>query len=316
MTDIQLIDGKVLPFKDFARLRHAIWLHKLDAERYPLPEDALPLTKHHYTNIWRELDRNSVYLFNSVQKYGLVQRDMLRYVEDTIRFRLFNKIDTNEAMLWEFSSLEDAYKDGETLFKFLDARNKRGDKNFTAAYVRCPDLRTLCVETQNDKLRPIAEQVLVALETRDSKKLINELKSIFSIGAFLADQLAMDLAWIGGPYREPAELFVPKLGPGARNGRDYAAETGQGDLDRLQQETLAQFTVGTTPKYTKVLDDGSTLLASVTFGARELEHTLCEYAKHVRVATAETPTQASMRVYRGTEHKVKVDRLPWTWSMD
>jgi hypothetical protein len=89
------LHDNVLPITEFARLRHRMWLTKTYGEKkYPLPDAASALTPYHFTNLWRELDRNSVYLFNDVQRRH--DDDLLGSVIDTLRFRVFNKIETNE----------------------------------------------------------------------------------------------------------------------------------------------------------------------------------------------------------------------------
>lgn len=293
--------SEVLSIKDFAVLRHKIWLRK--SYGYPLPqEQSAILDQHHYTNIWRELDRNSVYLFNSVQRVWL--GNLNQTIADTIRFRLFNKIETNEALIEKFGSLDKAFDNADDLYDFLKSRKA----NFTGAYVRCPDLKLLCEETQNKKLKPIVNAIEEALLNDSAKEVIKLLRSIFSIGDFLADQLLMDLTWIGGQFdtqiQSAGEYFAPNLGPGAKAGLKHCIETGQGDFNQLLDTLQKQFdslpmpTVNSQP---------------VKFDARALEHTLCEYFKHVKFQQR-NGKPVKMRVYKSNGEKRNVAILPWSWD--
>lgn len=296
----------VLPITEFARLRHRVWLTKTyGAETYPLDEAASAITPYHFTNLWRELDRNSVYLFNTVQERG---DDLSKQVADTVRYRLFNKIETNEAILGEFGSLEAGYADGAKLYAFLKDR----EGNFTGAYIRCPSLETMCSETQNNKLQPLTDQVAEALRAGDGRGVRRLVRDVYSIGDFLADQLTMDLTWIGGPVDalhggQAEKLFTPSYGPGARRGAEYCEETGQGNPERVLDEIRQTFASEPLP---------SVYGTPVGFNGRELEHTLCEYQKHVRVAKATTKAGARMRVFNSERNpnRKTVAALPYSWK--
>lgn len=295
---------------EFAQLRHKIWLRK--SYGYDLPtEESAVLDQHHYTNIWRELDRNSVYLFNTVQHVGLMSFEAT--VLNTIRFRLFNKIETNEALMAEFGSLATAFEDGQQLHKFLAGRQS----NFTGAYVRCPDLKQLCELTSNQHLVPVAKAIAWALtgftEDQEPAPRANDawkaIRSIFSIGDFLADQLLMDLTWVGGPFEDFAgdvsNFFTPKPGPGARAGLKHCEQTGQGSWDQLLETVGAAMAELPMPTVQGV---------KIKFDERALEHTLCEYFKHVKFE-GRNGAQVKMRKFDSNRpDRLPVAVLPHTWT--
>lgn len=302
-----MIHDNVLPITEFARLRHRMWLTKTyGAKKYPLPDAASALTPYHFTNLWRELDRNSVYLFNDVQQpHG---DDLTGAVIDTLRFRVFNKIETNEAVLAEFGNLEVAFRGGKNLYAFLKDR----EANFTGAYIRCPSLERLCDAVQTSELTPLAEDLTALLRAGDGRGVRKKVTDLYSIGSFLADQLTMDLTWIGGPVdqetgRNAENLFTPKFGPGAKRGEKYCLETGQGTAQEVLDDIRQVFASEPLPRvYGK----------PVGFNGRELEHTLCEYQKHVRVARATSPAGGKMRVFNQQRdpNRKAVAALPYTWK--
>ena len=298
----------VLTIKEFAVLRHKIWLRKTYGYKLAKQESEI-LDQHHYTNIWRELDRNSIYLFNEIQTWASAEAFEYNYpqiVVDTIRFRLFNKIETSEALIDQFDSLENAFEDSEKLHNFLKTRKS----NFTGAYVRCPDLSQLCQLTANKELIPAAESIsrAIVLE-KDARKAWRLLRSIFSIGDFLADQLLMDLVWIGSELDSPRSSannwFSPAMGPGAKAGLKYCEETGQGNLKTLQAGLSDAFDALPMP----MLFESTVRLK---YDDRALEHTLCEYYKHVKFQTR-GDSKVKMRTYKPAK-SYPVAKLPYTWS--
>ena len=302
-----MIHDNVLPITEFARLRHRMWLTKTyGAKRYPLPDAASALTPYHFTNLWRELDRNSVYLFNDVQQpHG---DDLTGAVLDTLRFRVFNKIETLDAVRKEFGLLDVAFSSGKNLFAFLKDR----EANFTGAYIRCPSLERLCDAVQSSRLAPLADHRTALLRAGDGRGVRKKVTELYSIGSFLADQLTMDLTWIGGPVdqetgRDAENLFTPKFGPGAKRGEKYCLETGQGTAQEVLENIRQVFASEPVPRvYGK----------PVGFNGRELEHTLCEYQKHVRVARATSPAGGKMRVFNQQRdpNRRAVAALPYTWK--
>jgi hypothetical protein len=300
--------NEILSIKDFATLRHKIWLRK--TYNYPVSfEESQILDQHHYTNIWRELDRNSIYLFNEVQTWAGSEAFEYGYpqiVADTIRFRLFNKIETSEALIEEFDSLENAFDNPEKMHGFLSKRKY----NFTGAYIRCPNLSELCYKTSNKDLIPLAESIsrAIVLE-KDARKAWRLLKSVFSIGDFLADQLLMDLVWVGGeldsPHNSVSDWFSPAMGPGAKAGLNYCEETNQGNLKTLLVDLSEAFDSLPMP----TLFEATTRLK---YDDRALEHTLCEYYKHVKFQSRGN-SYVKMRNYKPTAN-YSVAKLPYTWS--
>lgn len=293
------VENNVLMIDDFALLRHKIWLRKTYGVDLPAEESKI-LDAHHYTNIWRELDRNSVYLFNTVQRRGLA--DFKDTVWDTVLFRLFNKIDTHQAIVNQFGDLQTAFSYPIQLYAFLSNRAA----NFTGAYVRCPDLTQLVYANNSEALEPVIDRVTEALLQHDAQGAWKALRSIFSIGDFLADQLMMDLTWIGGDFDNwvtPAsEFFIPSFGPGAKAGIAYCQETKQGSAATILERLKEKFQDQPMP-----LAFGN----RVQYDARAFEHTLCEYFKHVKFQSRGTAT-VKMRNY--TPANSNVAALPWTWT--
>lgn len=273
----------------FAAARHAMWLKKsYDFEwSAAVPEDVAELGANHYTNLWRELDRNSIYLMNEIQRPA---PNPVALIMDTIIFRLFNKIET-----WE--AIRDAYGDNFIYGDELHGLLRRREKNFTGAYVRCCDLGLVCA-TVNEIQLGISENIYEALVSRDVKAAKKIVRSIYSIGDFLTDQLMMDLIWDNGPFDLE---YVPAFGPGAKRGLQYCIDSEQSDVLQL----LEQVNAAVPPEYRPWADG-----RPVAFGRRELEHTLCEYFKYVKLKQADGK-KVKIRTYNKSERVM--DTVPAMW---
>jgi hypothetical protein len=280
---------KTLTFREFARARHQLWLERT----YGLAADPVadPLRGHHYTNLWRELDRGTVFLFNEVQRPRL--DDPLELVRHSIIYRTFNVRETYEDVCFRFGNSLHGGVTAENLYEHLSKR----ERNFTNAYVRCCDLRLVCEQLANldEHLAPIAAGLMHGAEdvARDA------ISRIYSFGAFTGDQLMMDLCWEGGPFKA---RFNPKFGPGAQRGLAYCLESGFGNVTHLMDAGHEEI-----PEDSRPTAGG----LSIAYDIRTLEHTLCELSKHVKFE-GRGERQVKMRRYQRSERPV--DPLPFTWG--
>ena len=280
---------KTMTFREFTRARHQLWLERT----YGIPAGggANPLRQHHYTNLWRELDRGTVFLFNEVQRPRL--DDPLELVRHSIIYRTFNVRETYEDVCFRFGNSLHKGVTAEKLYEHLSGR----DRNFTNAYVRCCDLKLVCEQLANldEHLAPIAAGLTHGAENiaRDA------ISRIYSFGSFTGDQLMMDLCWEGGPFKTK---FNPKFGPGAQRGLAYCMENGFGNVTHLLDAGDEEIPEDTRPTVNGL---------PVAYDIRTLEHTLCELSKHVKFE-GRGEKQVKMRRYKRSE--LPVDPLPFAWN--
>jgi hypothetical protein len=279
---------KTLTFREFTRARHELWLERTYAR--PASSTANVLRQHHYTNLWRELDRGTVYLFNNIQKPRL--GNPLELVRHTIIYRTFNVRETYEDAYKKFGSSLHGGVTAENLYEFLSAR----EKNFTGAYVRCCDLKLVCEQLANldDHIYTIASR-LDYDRPDDAREAISK---VYSFGSFTGDQLMMDLCWEGGPFNVN---FTPKFGPGAQRGLAYCLENGFGNVTHLLDAGEEEIPESTRPTVNGL---------PIKYDLRTLEHTLCELSKHVKFESR-GDRQVKMRKY--TPSGTPLDPLPFKW---
>lgn len=280
---------KTLTFREFTRARHQLWLERTyGTQAGPNADELRP---HHYTNLWRELDRGTVYLFNNIQKQRF--GDPLDLVRHSIIYRTFNVRETYEDVWKKFGNSLHKGVTAENLYEFLSQR----EKNFTGAYVRCCDLKLVCEQLANldDHVYTIASR----LDYGQGKDAREAISKVYSFGSFTGDQLMMDLCWEGGPF---GVEFVPKFGPGAQRGLAYCVENGYGNVTHLMDAGAEEIPESTRPRVNGF---------PVQYDLRTLEHTLCELSKHVKFQNR-GDKQVKMRRYQPSQ--APLDPLPFKWK--
>jgi hypothetical protein len=279
----------MLDFSSFTRARHELWLERSYGVKAGGEADSL--RPFHYTNLWRELDRGTIYLFNHIQRPSLA--NPLKLVRDTILYRTFNLRETYEVMIdrWGEDFLQRVRS--EELHDFLSRR----ERNFNGCYMRCNKLSLIC--KQLTALENTVEELVMQLGSGHGPGARKTISTLYSFGGFTGDQLMMDLCWQGGPFDVE---FQPKYGPGAQRGLQHCLDAGHKDMDELLEcGSLA------IPPETRPVFQGK----PIVYDFRTLEHTLCEYSKYVKLERR-NGKQVKMRNYKPSE--LKAEPLPFSWT--
>lgn len=279
----------MLTFSEFVKARHELWLERTYAVEAGQAADAL--RPYHYTNLWRELDRGTIFLFNHVQRPALA--NPLKLVKDTILYRTFNLRETYEAIKGRFGPDPLSEATSEQLNDFLSKR----DKNFNGCYIRCNSLKLIC--DQLTDLEDTVEELVMQLSSRQGKEARKTISTMYSFGNFTGDQLMMDLCWQGGYFDIE---FEPKYGPGAQRGLQHCLDAGH----KSKEELLELGSLAIPPEARPVFRGNE-----IAYDFRTLEHTLCELSKYVKLENRGT-RQVKMRGYTPSEKKM--DPLPFSWE--
>ena len=284
-------EARQLSFAEFLTARHSLWLERTYGVASAV--DDASLRSFRFTNLWRELDRGTVYLFNEVQQRFLHDTTML--ICHSILYRVFNHADPYERVSREFGDYFYLDSKASDLFSFI----KELPIGCSAAYARQVNVQK--TSEQLTRLQPHALEIEKALIAGDALAVRKAVLKIYSIGKFTADQATMDFCWEGGPFA--GSDFSPSLGPGARDGLETCRLSGDGDdLSRLllvgdsALETDTRPTVGG---------------RAVRFDMRALEHSLCEFSKYVKTHNRAAPGRAGKRVYSPASSPAG---LPYSWS--
>jgi len=137
--EIQLEGGRLLkttPVFDtywrFASERQEMFMRRVTGLKPPWTEDPI-LSGHRFTNTYRASDRVSQYLIRRVIYEGSQKPEEVFF--RTILFKLFNRIDTWEALRTEMGAVSWRKFTFDAYAKVLDRRFEDGQRIYSAAYI-------------------------------------------------------------------------------------------------------------------------------------------------------------------------------------
>lgn len=266
-------------FFKFIQERHYMWLDRFILKNEsPWTLDTI-LNNYKYTNVYRELDRNTVwFLINIVNNSDM---DMETKVFNTFVYRLIN----NPDLIYEVGglpvSLEGASDflnkliDVEVLFKLT------GRTVFTNAYFIRP------TQPKMHKLEGYVKNIFAkVLEDMDNlmkvvlystpEEFMKYVTSYVAVGDFIGYELYCDYVHLGANF--DFDSFV-NVGPGAEQGlMRVFGKIPKGTLAKV--EAISRLSL-LFPKF--IMNEGLTfafLDEDLGVNLRVIEHSLCEYHKY------------------------------------
>lgn len=338
-TDITAVADPVERFFAYARERHSVYLRREAGELAPWTVDTI-LRWHKFTNVFRELDRTTVWFAKHVR--GPL-RDRPEVLPATIVFRWFNRVATGEALFCQLGLLNK-----RTAFEvFMDDLDVRvldyairahcGDGPYvTGAYT----INTLSAGLGKTKLegvlnligqwfelhpdwRRVADEMVNGPQSPERAGEVPYTLEAFCawcrspcLGEFMTYEVACDLRHTALLARALDVNTWANLGPGARRGlnRIFRGLSGKAadkaiPLGAALGEMQALLARSRAPSYwpqrarqlgargpapERIATDSEVFVGPARLGTpaqqwpawelREVEHTLCEYDKYMRVA--------------------------------
>ena len=206
----------------FATERQKIFKKRIaGANSSVFTEDPI-LSTYRFTNAYRASDRVSQYLISQVIYRDDLPSDDTNIFFRTMLFKLFNKIETWDALEGEFGPLIFEDFSFEAADKFLSGRQDEGIRNYSAAYIM-PSAGQVFEHRRKHSnhlqlLRwMIDEKFHNRLSNSSSMESSYELLlSAPSLGPFLAFQFTTDLNY--SPLTNFSEMEFVVAGPGAIDG--------------------------------------------------------------------------------------------------
>jgi hypothetical protein len=291
---------RVDDFFQFARERHDIYLRRRSGLPPPWTEDSI-LRENRFTNVYRELDATTVWFRENV-------RDRLRDAPEvllaTVVFRWFNKTEIGQVVFQQPDLLtnrvpwENFLEGGRTHDLSAPIRRVYPDGPWvTGSYmIRSPDgmdklngISKLCADFHDSgRWRQLADDMLAGRHTIQSfTELLDERPGL---GGFLAYEIATDLRHTALLENASDIMTWANPGPGAQRGLNYLSDRRvknprkptmkyQYNVKLKSEQTIAEMRalleLSTNPNVWPA--DWPSL------EMRDIEHTLCEYFKMVRV---------------------------------
>lgn len=300
----------------FAAERLAMFYRRFSNPIGPWTSDSI-LQTYRFTNAYRAADRVSQYLIREVQSRPDRPQTPREIFFRTILFKIFNRIETWEAVEDRLGPLQWDRADPEKIDHILEELRLRGRKIYSAAYIMPAPLLghtrkhsnhiALLVRMMDDWL---PERIHQAPSLKDVYELILRYPGL---GPFLAFQYAIDLNYSSMMSFDEAEFVV--AGPGALDGiskcfSDARGWNAEDIINWVTEQQEAEF---------KRLG----LTFPGLFGRRlqpiDCQNLFCEISKYSRVAHPDIAGIAKRtrikQTYRPNSQPAPLPQFPERWEI-
>jgi alpha-glutamyl/putrescinyl thymine pyrophosphorylase clade 1 len=287
----------------FAAERLAIFYRRYGDPTGPWTSDPI-LRTYRFTNTYRAADRVSQYLIREVQARADRPQTSREIFFRTMLFKIFNRIETWEALEERFGPLEWRGIELASLDRALEYLRSRGRKIYSAAYIM-PSPALGHVRKHRNHIALLAQMMEDGLPERVQKA--RSLRCVYDlivrypgIGPFLAFQYTIDLNYSAMLDFEETDLVI--AGPGALDGIskcfvDTGGLTAEDVIYWVTERQEAEF------KRRELVFPG-------LFGRRlqpvDCQNLFCEISKYARVAHPEVSGIANRT-------RIKQSYHPSTW---
>lgn len=288
---------------------------RLEGELGPWTTNPI-LASYRFTNVFRAADRVSQYLISEIQYRPDRSQAPAEVFFRTLLFKLFNKIETWEAIERELGSISYQSADFHELDRALERASQSGPI-YSAAYIMPPPQLGHARKHTNhlSLLRMMMEDGLPAkIERARSLHAVYGLLAPYpGLGPFLAFQFTIDLNYSTLIQFEEDEFVV--AGPGALDG---IAKCFEGVGKRSAADVIFEM-VDTQEREFRQRN----LQFGGLFGRRlkpiDCQNLFCEISKYARVAHPEVAGKANRtrikQTYRAHRAPLPSPRFPPRWAL-
>ncbi len=222
----------------FASERQEMFMRRVLGSTPPWTEDPI-LSGHRFTNTYRASDRVSQYVIRHVIYEGSQNAEEVFF--RTILFKLFNKIETWEALCTKLGALSWREFSFDRYAKVLDRLLDDGARVYSAAYIM-PSPAFGSPRKHRNHLRLVEHMMADGAPKKLAKAAslhaaFDLLRGYPSLGDFLAFQFAIDLNY--SDLTDFSEMAFVVAGPGARDGirKCFKDTAGLTDAEIIQVMT-------------------------------------------------------------------------------
>ena len=264
----------------FAAERQEIFFRKLDGLSAPWTTDPI-LVRHKFTNAYRASDRVSQYLIRRVIYEGDQAPEEVFF--RTILFKLFNRVDTWEALQDHFKQISHADYSFQEYDHLLTEALAAGKRIYSAAYMMPTGRSSFGHELKHRNHLLLLERMMAdgvpqrITEAPTMAQAFDLLRSYPTIGGFLAYQFVTDLNYSN--LTDFSEMEFVEPGPGALDGIRKCFE----DLGGLNEADIIRLVTENQEREFERLG-----LTFHNLGGRRLQlidsqNLFCEVSKYARV---------------------------------
>ncbi len=270
----ELVKAPESLFWYFLNERHRVYLKKTAGEPKPWTEDVI-LQNYKFTNIFRELDRGTVWLRENFIKPHW-DDDAGLIVANVAWYRMFNYWGTGEYLGWQTSW------DPQYLKTELHARMNSGSQVFTNAHIIWSEEGMPKIDAIVNYASNVWNQKeSIALECRKNslELTFHALTTFRGIGGFQAYEIVTDLRHTRLLENATDINTWANMGPGAKRGLLRLGLPAKNAKDGLAS---MQYLLEISRPLDRPLENHVPELE-----LREIEHSLCEFDKYCRVKFGE-----------------------------
>jgi hypothetical protein len=292
-THSVIVRGKSVGVKDrdyldlywqFIFERQSIWYKRFMLQSLPPWTEDDILRNYKFTNMYRELDRGTIYLLDNIIGPVLDFGPPSTQVFACIMYRMFNRVNT-----WQILRNTGAIKTmpwhRKRMFEVLSDAQSQGIPLYTDAHMVCayhgtPGKDKLeRIQNLLNGMEPRMAELMSLIDSSDSLKPIwTFLKNLDGLGPFLAYEIAVDISY--APWNHHTENEWVNPGPGCQIGVNIIFPNTSPkdctqklfDLRDMQQAEFARLKL----PWQKIAYKGKWLTL------RNIEHDCCEFQKYVK----------------------------------
>jgi hypothetical protein len=289
-------------FWNFVVERQAIYHKRMVLGEMPPWTRNVVLREYFFTNVYRELDKGTVFLIKNILKLP-DDKDLLFAI---MVYRLFNDIDTFRFLMLRCKMTKYGAWDWEKASRYLNAYENHGNRVFTDAFTVTgvkfggfPDkIRNICWLIWRLQL-----QTPALLDRVKSAKSLKRVWEIFNdtqgFGRFLAYELAIDINY--SRLTDFSENDWVNAGPGCKRGIQWIWGPRSSSVKWEDYITFLQVRQDEFIGKLNRLDEWHEVWPGYAMTLRGVEHSLCEFQKYARAkyhSTPDgTPSRAATRKY-------------------
>lgn len=271
--------------------RHRIYLNKIDGRSWPWTKDEIMQT-YKFTNVFRELDAETLKFHDRIDHLNLMQADKLYHM---IMFRAFNRAETYDMLTRGKTTHHTPAKMKRILHRNAD----KGRKIFTGAYIITnagstePKIDIMC-----DALGVMwrgRKRIHEAMMDDGTMQGCTSILSAYPMqGPFTSYEVICDMRYQKGMlWNAPDRKKWANLGPGARRGINRIISgnkkpnvfSGMHSSERYV-EFMQELLKSSRPNLKSHVPP---------LEMREIEHSLCEFDKYTRVKNNEGRPRSKYR---------------------
>lgn len=268
----------------FAAERQRIFFRRLQGANSPQLTNDPILSCYRFTNSYRASDRVSQYLIRNVIYSPNAPLDTENLFFRILLFKLFNKIETWEAIQSAIGSITVENFDFESIGQLLLQRRSSQIKNYSAAYIMPSCGRYFGEDTKHAGHLKLLQWMLAERfpeklsNCRNMAEAFALLLTAPSLGPFLAYQFTTDLNY--SPLNNFSEMEFVVAGPGALDGISKCFENTEG----LSPEDIIRYMAEHQEQYLKDVVGGFDSLWGRPLQLIDCQNIFCEISKYSRVA--------------------------------